>query len=338
MLQVLIPRLLWVIPVALGVVTLTFFISRLFGGDPVELYLPTHADEELREAVRASMGLGGSLWDQYVAFLGGVVTGNLGTSFATGQPVSADLMDRLPATLELAVVALVIGIVTGVLFGVIAAVRKDRFSDFVIRAVSVGGMAVPGFWLALILILTFSVTLGWLPGPVGRLPIGNPGPPHVTGFYVVDSLLAGDVALALESVRHLLLPALTLAFLVFAPVARVTRNAMVEALGSDYIRTAIALGHSDRRIWFSYSLKNAMLPIITIGGEIIGFTLSGAVLIEAVYGWPGIGQYALTAITQSDFGALQGFVIYAALVYVFAYLLVDIAYMLVDPRTKVKRA
>lgn len=328
-------RIGWILPVGLGVVTLTFFIARVFGGDPVEQYLPADADEQLRATVRASLGLDRSMAEQYVSFVIGLFRGDLGTSFTTGRPVMGDLIQRLPATVELAIWGLVIGVFLGVVLGVIAAVNRDRFPDFLIRGVTVGGMSLPSFWIGLVLIFIFAVTIGSLPGPVGRLPIGVSAPEYVTGLLVVDSIIAGDGAKLTQSIRHLVLPATTLALAVLAPIARVTRNSMVEALSSEYIRTAYATGHGKARVWFVYALRNALLPVITIFGEVLAFTLGGAVLIEAVFGWPGIGKYALQAIQTADFGALQGIVLYSALLYVVAYLLIDVLYLSADPRTRI---
>lgn len=332
--RLILRRILWVFPVALGVVTVTFFVSRVLSGDPTELFLPPQADQQLRDEIRSSLGLDESLPAQYVNFLGDLSQGDLGQSITTGRPVTTDLSDRFPATVELGIVGLGIGIFAGVPLGVLAAVKRDRWPDFAIRGFTLGGMALPSFWLGLILIWIFFVTLHWLPGPVGRLPIGVDAPRDITGLYLVDSLLTGNFGLFWQSVRHLVLPGVTLGVVTLAPIARVTRAAMVDAMQSDYVRTAVAMGTGSRRVWFRAALRNALLPVITMVGGVIGFVFSGAVLIEAVFGWPGLGQYALNAIARSDFAALQGFVIYAALLYVLAYLVVDVLYLVADPRTR----
>jgi peptide/nickel transport system permease protein len=217
---------------------------------------------------------------------------------------------------------------------VIAAVNRERWPDFLVRGATLSGMALPQFWVGLVLIGIFFVNLHLLPGPVGRLPIGVALPPRVTGFMLIDTLLAGEPALWWLAVRQLALPALTLGFSTAAPIARVTRAAMVEAMQSDYIRTAIAMGHGRRVVWFRYSLRNALLPVVTLIGGIAGHIFAGAVLLESIFAWPGLGQYALQAIERSDFAALQGFVIYASLLYVLAFLAVDILYMFIDPRMR----
>lgn len=317
-----------------GVVTLTFFVSRVVAPDPTGLLVPPQATDAIKQAVRHSLGLSDPLPVQYFRFLGSLLHGDLGTSFATGMPVNADLLTRLPATLELGLVSLLWGVVFGVIFGVIAALRRGKIVDHILRIMIVGGMAMPQFWLGLTLIGIFFLNLGWLPGPIGRLPIGVNTPTPITHFYLIDSLLTGDFSTFSAAVSQLILPSLTLGLGIFAPIARVARTAMVDALDSDYVRTARAVGLSPTRIALSWSLKNAMLPIITMTANAVAFAFSGAVLVEGVFAWPGIGQYALNAIQQSDFPGLQGFVLYVAIMYVLTYLAADILYAYIDPRIK----
>lgn len=327
-------RILWIIPVALGVVTITFFAARILGGDPSELYTPPEATDELRALIRAQLGLADPLWQQYLHYLNHLVHFDLGTSFTTNRNVGTDLSDRLPATLELGAAGMAIGLAAGIPLGVIASVNRERWPDFMIRGVTLTGMALPQFWIGLVLIWILFVTLHWFPGPVGRLPVGVAPPHSVTGFLLIDTLLAGDPAKFRLAALQLVLPAMTLGFSTMAPIARVTRAAMVEALQSDYIRTAVAMGHIPRAIYFRHALRNALLPVVTLVGGIAGHIFGGAVLLESVFGWPGVGQYALQAIEASDFAALQGFVIYASLLYVIVYLTVDLLYLLIDPRMR----
>jgi ABC-type dipeptide/oligopeptide/nickel transport system permease component len=259
---------------------------------------------------------------------------DFGTSFSTGNDVLSDLTSRLPATLELGLVGLTFGIIVGITVGVIAAVNRERWPDFLVRGVTLSGMALPQFWIGLVLLSIFFVTLQWLPGPVGRLPVGVEPPPIVTGFLLIDTLIAGDIEKFWLAVRQLILPGLTLGFSSLAPIARVTRASMVEALQSDYVRTAFAMGHNKTVVWFRYSLRNALLPIVTLIGSMAGNIFGGSILLESIFGWQGLGNYALQAIQQSDFAALQGFVIYASLLYVLAYLAVDVLYMFIDPRMR----
>lgn len=334
--KLILRRLFWILPVAFGVVTITFVIARVFSGDPADLYTPPEATDELRQQIRERLGLADPIYVQYVKYLWELARFDLGVSFTTGQNVATDLWLRLPATLELGVVGLTFGILFGVPLGVLAAVYREKWPDFLVRGITLSGMALPQFWIGLILIWIFFVTLHWLPGPIGRLPIGVSLPPRVTGFLLIDTLVAGQPAKWWQALRQLVLPGLTLGFTTLAPIARVTRSAMVEAMQSEYIRTAFAMGHGKRIVWFRYGLRNALLPVVTLIGAIAGHIFGGAVLLESIFGWPGLGQYALQAIDRSDFAALQGFVIYASLLYVLAFLAVDLLYILIDPRMRAR--
>ncbi|MFV0257630.1 MAG: ABC transporter permease [Acidimicrobiales bacterium] len=327
-------RVLLVVPIMVGVATLTFFITRVLAGDPTGLYVPVNATDEFRDQVRADLGLDQPLAVQYRDFVSGFTRGDLGTSATTRRPVLDDLLDRLPATAELALASLVIAVVIGIPVGVIAAVKQDSAVDFALRGVTLVGMALPSFWLGLVLLLVFFVNLGWLPGPVGRLPIGAAPPPQVTGLFTVDALLAGQFGTWWQATRHLILPAVTLGLVGLAPIARVARNEMVDALASPYIRTAHATGIRPWRIYLVYALRNALLPVVTMIGGVVGFLFSGAILVESIFGWPGLGQYALAAISRSDFDALQGFVLWSAGLFVLTYLVVDVLYLVIDPRTR----
>lgn len=327
-------RVLWAVPVAWGVMTITFFLSRVVTGDPTLLYAPPDADAATLASIREKLGLADPLPVQYVHYLGDLLKGDLGESFTTGRPVLNDLLDRLPATLEIGLYGLALGLLIGIPLGVLAAVHRNKWPDFLVRVLTVGGLALPQFWIALVLLWIFAVTLHWLPGPIGRLPIGEPAPPHITGFYLVDSLLTGNLHTFGLALKAVILPVATFTISTVAPMARVSRAAMAETLQSDYIRTAFAMGFPKTAVWFRYGLRNALLPVVTMVGSAIGYMLGGAVLLESVFGWPGLGNYALQAVTKSDFAALQGFVLYASLLYVGAYLLVDIAYMIIDPRTR----
>lgn len=327
-------RLAGAVLVVLGVVTITFLLTRVFIADPTNMFVAPTADAEERARVREAMGLSDPLATQYLRFLGDLVQGDLGRSFLTGRPVVTDLLERLPATLELAVYALVLGTVVGIAAGVVAAVTEGSWFDQLVRMLSVAGLALPQFWVGLMLIWIFFVMLGIAPGPTGQLPIGMQGPPTVTGFLAIDCLLTGNVALLGPVLSQLWLPVTTLALGIFSPITRGVRSAMVLALRADYCRTARALGLSRRRTWFVYALKNALLPVLTMIAGTIGWAFSGAVLVEGVFAWPGVGQYALNAMQASDFPAVQGFVLYAALLYVVIYQLTDLAYVAADPRIR----
>jgi ABC-type dipeptide/oligopeptide/nickel transport system permease component len=327
-------KLVGAIVVIWGVVTTTFFISRVVSPNPTALLIPPQASEQVRAQVTRSLGLASPLIDQYGRFLDALVHGNLGTSFMTGQSVTSDLARRLPATLELGIVALLFGVAIGVLLGVMSAIHSGSLFDHIVRSSIVAGLSMPQFWSGLTLISIFFIHLKVLPGPIGELPATASPPRSITHMYLIDALITGNWSVFVAAVRQIILPAVTLAFGIFSPIARVARTAMVQAIDSDYVRTARSLGFESRTIYAKFALKNALLPILTMTANAIAFAFSGAVLVEGVFAWPGIGQYALNAIRQSDFPALQGFVIYVATLYVFIYFVTDVLYAVADPRLK----
>jgi peptide/nickel transport system permease protein len=328
--------------VILSVLSVSFFVTRVFAPDPTTLYLGAAgngftspaAEAAARAKIRLALGLNGSILHQYLSFLGQMVRGNLGISFQTGRPVATDLLDRLPATAELAVYALIVGLGAGILCGVLAAVWHEGWFDRATRFFAIGFMAMPQFWIGLMLLWVCFTVLHIAPGPVGRLPLGVTAPGRITGFYVVDALLRGEWSLAWQAFGQLVLPVLTLGLGLGAPVYKVVRTSMLEALTSDYVRAARALGFARRRIWFVYALKNGLLPLITLLAGIIGYTMAGSVLVEGVFGWPGVGNYAFHAIQTSDFPAIQGFVVYSAVLYVVVYEAMNAAYAFADPRVR----
>ncbi|GAB2570890.1 ABC transporter permease [Microlunatus antarcticus] len=326
--------------VILAVVTLTFLVTHVVAPDPTNLFLgsagfASAADEAVaREQVRADLGLDKPLPEQYALFLAQLAQGDLGKSFQTGRPVLTDLTDRFAATAELASYALLFGVVVGVVMGVFSAARPGRAFDRVSRTVSIAWIATPQFWVGLMLVWLFTVQFQVLPGPIGRLPIGVRPPPDITGFYVLDGVLTGRFDTAGKAAAQLVLPVVTLAIGLAAPIAKVVRTAMVESLGSDYIRTARALGFGTTRIRFVYALKNGLLPVVTILAGIVAFTLCGSILVEGIFGWPGVGNYSLQAIRTSDFPVIQAFVLYASAIYVLIYEVLNIVYGFVDPRSR----
>jgi peptide/nickel transport system permease protein len=335
-------RLVGALLVILSVLTVSFFVSRVFAPDPTNLYLGAGgngfaspaAEAVARAKIRVFLGLNGSLLDQYGHFLSQMLHGNLGTSIETGRPVTSDLLNRLPATAELAVYSLILGLTVGVVCGVLAAVRHEGWFDRITRFFAIGFMAMPQFWIGLMLLWLGFTEFHLLPGPSGRLPIGVNPPEHITGFYVIDAVLTGNWSTAWDAIRQLILPVLTLGLGLAAPVYKVVRTSMLEALTSDYVRAARALGFGPRRIWFRYALKNGLLPLVTILAGIIGYTFAGSVLVEGIFSWPGVGNYALQAIQTTDFPAIQGFVVYAAVLYVIVYETMNVVYVLVDPRVR----
>jgi ABC-type dipeptide/oligopeptide/nickel transport system permease component len=326
--------------VILSVLTVTFLVTRVFAPDPTSLFLgaagngfgsPAEA-AAARAKVRVDLGLDGSLIHQYGRFLSQMLHGDLGTSFQTGRPVTQDLLDKLPATAELAVYSLVLGLLVGIVGGVVAAVRHERLADRAGRFVAIGFMSMPQFWVGLMLLWVGYTQLHIFPGPVGRLPLGVAPPHDITGFFVIDALISGNLSTAGAAAGQLALPVVTLGLGLAAPVFKIVRTSMLEALASDYVRTARALGFGSRRIYLAYALKNGLLPVVTILAGVIGYTFSGSILVEGIFGWPGVGNYCLRAIQTSDFPAIQGFVVYSAVLYVLLYEALNAIYSHLDPR------
>jgi ABC-type dipeptide/oligopeptide/nickel transport system permease component len=327
-------RIFGAILVIWGVVTLTFLLTRVFGGNPVNLFAPPSATAADRELIRQRLGLAAPIPVQYVDYLRDVIHGNLGTSYLTLRAVTADLLTRVPATAELATYALIFGVTLGVTVGVLSAVFEGSIFDRATRIFTSAGLALPQFWVALMLIVIFFDQLHVLPGPTGRMPIGMQPPPTVTGFYLIDSIITGHQSTFWPAMRQLILPVLVLGYGVASPLARGARASMILALKADYVRTARALGLSQARTWFVYAFRNAILPVMTMFAGTVAWVFSGTVLIEGVFGWPGVGQYALNSLENSDFPATQGFVLYASILYVIIYQLLDIAYTFADPRIR----
>jgi peptide/nickel transport system permease protein len=327
-------RLMGAILVIWGVVTLTFLLTRVFAPSPVNLFAQPTDTAADRVQIAQRLGLTNPIPVQYVDYLRDVIHGNLGTSYLTQRPVTDDLLAKIPATAELAVYALIFGVVVGVTAGVLSAVLEGSIFDRVVRIFTSAGLALPQFWVALMLILIFYVDLHVLPGPTGRLPIGMQSPPTVTGFYLIDSIITGNLSSFWPALLQLVLPVLALGIVVASPLARAARASMILALKADYVRTARALGLSRGRTWFVYALRNATLPVITMTAGTVAWTFSGSVLVEGIFGWPGAGAYALNALENSDFPAVQGFVLYASILYVIVYQLLDIAYTFADPRIR----
>lgn len=328
--------------VILTVVTLTFLVERVFAPDPTSLFLAPAgngfvspaAEAAAKAKVRASLGLNSPIPVQYVHFIQNLVQGRLGTSFETGRPVTSDLLSRLPATAELATYALILGIIVGVVAGVVSAVRRNGVVDHSVRLATIASLSLPQFWIGVMFI--FLLTQKWklFPGPIGRLPVGVVPPHRITGFYVIDGLIQGEWSTALEAARQLALPVVTLAMGIAGPIVRIVRASMLESLNSEYVRTARAMGFGRRRIEMVYALKNALLPVLTVLASIIAYTLVGSIIVEGIFGWPGVGNYAYQAIVHSDFPAIQGIVLYTACLYVVIYGVLEYLYRLADPRIR----
>jgi peptide/nickel transport system permease protein len=325
-------RLIQTVPVVIGVVLVSFLLTRALPGDPAVYFAGPAASEESIAQITAKLGLDKPLPVQFLLYVQDLLRGDLGQSLATGQPVISDLARRLPASLELTLFALLLSCLIAVPLGISAATRPGSWRDHLCRLLVTAGVSLPTFFTGIVLIYIFYYLLGWAPSPLGRLDFIYIEPDAVTGFYLIDSLIAGDGETFLAAFKQLLLPAITLALFTLAPIARMTRASMLAALSADYVRTARALGHSDHTVIFTYAFRNAMLPVVTTLGMVFSFTLGANVLVEKVFAWPGIGSYAVEALVVSDYAAVQGFVLTMALLFVALNLLVDIIAAIIDPR------
>lgn len=307
-----------------------FFMVRLIPGDPAEILLGQTASPDQVQEVRKQLGLDKPLPVQYLIFVRDAAQGNLGVSIVTGRPVTTELLDRLPATLELTLAAMFLAIAVGVPVGVVAAVKQYSVLDKVTSVLALTGVSMPIFWLAMILIVIFTVNLGLLPFP-GRVdvPVSN-----ITGLVLVDSLLTGNLAGFRNGLLHLIMPAVALGTIPMAIITRMTRSSMLEVMGEDYIRTAHAKGVLPRRVVFKHALRNAMLPSITVIGLQFGLLMGGAVITETIFSWGGVGQIAYESIFRRDYAMIQGVVLYGAAFFVFINLLVDVLYAVMDPRVR----
>lgn len=332
MLRYILKRLLQVIPVLLGVSLIVFVIMRVFSADPAPIVLGQHATAEAADAWREANGLNRPIVLQYVDFITGFVTGDLGTSYYTKTPVLKEIMSRFPATIELALLATIFASVFGILIGVVTAVKKNSIWDNLGMIIALIGVSVPIFWLGIMLIIFFSGTLGILPSG-GRIdPLLRPD--RITGLYLIDTLLQGDMRAFKDAAIHLVLPVFALGMYSMAVIARMTRSSMLETLEQDYIRTARAKGISNERVIIRHALRNALIPIVTVIGLQLGMLLGGSVLTETVFSWPGIGAYTVNCILKSDFPVVQGVVMLIATIFVLMNLLVDVVYAFLDPRIK----
>src|SRR5438067_8002982 len=290
--------------------------------------------KEAVEQIRVKLGLDKPLIIQFGRYVSDLARGDLGTSLTTGQPVATDIRTRLPASAELTLLGLIVSMLVALPLGIFAATRPNSIIDHACRVVATAGVSLPVFFTGLILVYVFYYLLGWAPAPLGRLDVFFSAPPHVTGFFLIDSTIAGDGEVFLASLKQLILPALTLGIFSLAPIARMTRASMLAALSSDFVRTARASGLTPFIIIITYAFRNAMLPVITTLGMVFSFLLGANVLVEKVFAWPGIGSYAVEALIASDFAPLQGFVLTMAIMYVALNLIIDILYGLIDPRVR----
>lgn len=336
MIKVITKRLLGALPNLVGVIVVTFLLTRALPGDPAAYFAGGAATQEAVDQVRVQLGLDKPLIEQFFRYVADLSRGELGTSLTTGQPVLNELLTRLPASIEMVLLALALACAIALPLGVLAATRPGSWIDQLCRLVTTAGVSLPTFFTGLVLAYVFYFLLGWAPSPLGRLdPMWSP-PATVTGFYLIDAVIAGDAGLWWASFKQLILPVLTMAIFVLAPIARMTRASMLSVLGSDFIRTARASGLTSSTVLIKYALRNALLPVVTTLGMVFGFMLGSSVVIEKVFGWPGVGSYAIDALTASDYAPIQGFVLAMGVLFVLLNLLVDVLYTLIDPRVSLE--
>jgi peptide/nickel transport system permease protein len=341
----LIRRLLGLIPVLIGVSFIVFMMLRLIPGDAATIMLGERSTEVQRENLRQQLGLDkplflntsgeGALLDtQYFNFMGNLLQGDLGRSIVRGTSISGELATFFPATVELSLVAMLLATGVGILTGVLSATRRGSLFDAGSMTIALVGVSIPIFWLGLMLQYMFAVNLEVLPISQRVDQDLVRGFSQITGFYTIDGLLAGRPDITLNALQHLVLPAITLATVPLAIIARMTRSAMLEVLGQDYMRTARAKGLRDRVVLVRHALKNALLPVVTVVGLQLGLLLAGAILTETVFSWPGIGTWILNGILSRDYPVVQGGVMFVSFVFVMVNLLVDVSYAWLDPRIR----
>lgn len=320
----------------LGLAALTFIITNVAPGDPARLVAGPDATNDMVETIRREYGLDRPLIEQFAIYMGDLLTGDLGRSIVSTRSVMEELARYVPATLELVLVAMMLGILIGVPFGMLSAVYKDRFIDQVTRILSISGVALPAFWFGILLQLFFAVRLELLPVS-GRLPLTALSPEPITHLLLVDTLLRGDFETFREALSHIILPAIVLSFPCLASILRVNRAEMIEVLQSDYIVAARAHGISSGRIVMLYALKNALLPTIAMIGLRFGWMLGSTVLVETVFDWPGIGLYAVSSALASDFKPVVGVTLVIGFFFMITNMFVDLAYAWIDPRLRSAR-
>lgn len=332
--RVLAARLPLILPQMLGVMLVTFVLVRLLPGDPALLMLGNTATPDSIVALRERLGLNRGIWDQFLHYVWNVLHGDLGVSLFTSNPVVTDLVERAPATLELITYAMILTVALGVTMAVVSVVRRGGVVDHLSRIYGLAAGAVPDFWVGLLLIYFLFYLGGIAPAPFGRLDTFVEPPQYITGFYTIDGLLTGNLAVVSSAFGRLALPVLTLAIVNAGALMKMTKTTFADVYRSDFIRHQRASGLHERTITRS-ALRNSLPPIITMVGFLFGFLLGAAVLVETIFSWGGLGQYAVQAVINSDYPALQGFVLVAAAFILVVYLVVDILYELADPRIKV---
>jgi peptide/nickel transport system permease protein len=320
------------IPVLIGMTLVVFSIIRAIPGNPAQVILGQRATQEAIEKLTQQLGLDQPWYIQYFDYVGGLLTGDLGQSIRTGAQISQEMTPYLAATMELTIFAMIIAIVVGINAGIISAWFRNSWFDYTAMVIALVGVSMPIFWLGLMEQYVFSIQLGWLP-TTGREEIRNPID-SITNLYLLDTLLHGRFDQFIEVLKHILLPGIALATIPMAIIARITRSTMIEAMESDFIRTARAKGLHMFWVVYKHALKNAIIPILTIIGLQTGLLLGGAILTETIFGWPGMGRYIFDAISYRDYPVIQSGILIIATIFVFINLIVDLLYAAIDPRIK----
>jgi peptide/nickel transport system permease protein len=332
--EFIVRRLLLLIPVLIGVTIITFVISHVIPADPAIAFAGgPKAQPETIERIREELHLNEPLYIQYFYYLNDLIHLNLGKSYLESRPVTDALSQYFPATFELTIIAMLISIPLGIVGGIISAIRRNKLSDQITRFIAIIGYSLPIFWLALMFQYLFAYQFPILPLE-GRLAIGLSAPQSITGLYILDSILTGNLETLGSSLYHIIMPAFTLGFATLALILRMTRSSMLEVMGMDYIRTARAKGLSKEKVIYKHALRNALIPTVTVSGLQFGALLGGAVLTESIYNWPGMGRFAANAVLGLDFNSVMGFTLVVAIIYVIANLIVDLLYAVIDPRVK----
>lgn len=328
-------RLVYMLIMLLGVATLVFFLTKALPGDGTTANLSQRAlsDPEIVAAYRAKHGLDKPVIVQYFMYMSNLLHLDLGTSIRTNKDVLGELMRCFPATIELALFAIILASVFGILFGVISAIKRNSIIDQIVRAISITGVSIPSFWFALLVLFLLYYKLQLFPGP-GRLSVGFSAPPTVTGMFVIDSLLQGDPAKAWNAFTHLLLPGMVLASFTMGLITRTTRSNLLDVMSTDYIRTARAKGLSQTKLILKHALGNALIPVLTVIGLGLGNLLGGMVLVETIFNWPGVGQFAYESVLAADFPSIIGVSLLVALNYMVINTIIDILYGIIDPRVR----
>lgn len=333
MAKFLIEKMITVVMTMLGIAILTFLITNVAPGDPARLIAGPNATPAMVETIRAEYGLDKSLFQQFLVYMGDLLHGDLGVSLVSTRPVIEELARYAPATIELVLVAMIIGVAVGVPLGMLSAVYRDGWFDQIIRIFSISGVALPAFWFGILLQLYFAVHLGWLPVS-GQLSLMTLPPEPITHLVLIDALLRGNWQAFTDGLRHIILPALVLSFPCLASILRVNRAEMIEVLSSDHVTAARAYGLSSFRVVAIYALKNAMLPTLAIIGLRFGWMLGSTVLVETVFDWPGIGLYAVQSALYSDFKPVIGVALLIGLCFMLINFAIDLAYTWLDPRLR----